>query len=73
MVEAAVHSFGVALLPEFIAKVEFDRGRLVPAALEFTRIDSQYFCVWPQMRPTSKPLQQMLEWLVQTAGQAHAI
>ncbi|MCF8521198.1 MAG: LysR family transcriptional regulator [Rhodobacteraceae bacterium] len=72
MVEAAVHGFGVALLPEFIAKVEFDRGRLAPATQDFTQIDSRYFCVWPQMRPPSRPLQQMLEWLMQTAGQDHA-
>jgi len=72
MVEAAVHGFGLALLPEFIAKVEFDRGRLVPATLEFTRIESRYFCVWPQMRPPSRPLQQMMEWLMKTAGQGPA-
>lgn len=65
MVEAAVHGFGVALLPEFIAKVEFDRGRLTPAALQSTRIESRYFCVWPQLHPPSRPLKRMLDWLEQ--------
>lgn len=65
MVEAAVHGFGVALLPEFIAKVEFDRGRLVPAGFEYTPFESRYFCVWPQLRAASRPLQQVLEWLAQ--------
>lgn len=63
MVEAAVLGFGVALLPEFIAKVEFARGRLAPAAVGYTPIDSRYFCVWPQLRPPSRPLLRMLEWL----------
>ncbi len=69
MVEAAVHGFGVALLPEFIAKVEFARGRLIPAAMTYTPIESRYFCVWPQLRPPSRPLQRMLEWLRLTAAQ----
>ena len=72
MVEAAVHGFGVALLPEFIAKVEFARGRLTPATLEYTRIESRYFCVWPQLRPPSRPLQRMLDWLRQTVAEPQA-
>lgn len=63
MVEAAVHGLGVALLPEFIAQVEFDRGRLVAAASQYTSIESRYFCVWPQLRPPSRPLQHLLDWM----------
>lgn len=63
MVEAAVHGLGVALLPEFIAKVEFGRGRLTPAAQGYTEIEGRYFCVWPQLHPPSRPLRRMLDWL----------
>lgn len=69
MVEAAVQGLGVALLPEFIARVEFDRGRLLPAAKEYTRIEGKYFCVWPQLRPPTRPLQKLLEWLGQVVAQ----
>lgn len=69
MVEAAVHGLGVALLPEFIARVEFDQGRLAPAASDFIRIEGGYFCVWSQLRPPSRPLQSFLDWLAQVAAQ----
>lgn len=69
MVEAAVHGFGVALLPEFIARVEFERGRLTPAVAGWTPIESRYFCVWPQLRPPSRPLQRLLDWLGQIVAQ----
>jgi DNA-binding transcriptional LysR family regulator len=69
MVEAAVNGFGVALLPEFIAKVEFERGRLVPATPKYTKIEGRYFCVWPQLLPPSRPLQRMLDWLEEIGKQ----
>jgi DNA-binding transcriptional LysR family regulator len=69
MVEAAVHGLGVALLPEFIAKVEFGRGRLAPFVPQYTRSEGRYFCVWPQLHPPSRPLRRMLDWLEQTGGQ----
>ena len=62
MAEAAALGFGVALLPGFMARAEMDRGRLVATAPPCA-VDGQYFCVWPQIAPPSRPLSLFLDWL----------
>jgi DNA-binding transcriptional LysR family regulator len=62
MAEAAALGFGVALLPGFMARAEIGRGRLVAAAAPCA-VEGQYFCVWPQMAPPSRPLALFLDWL----------
>lgn len=61
--EAAALGFGVALLPEFLARAEFDKGRLLPAAADYSAVDGAYFVVWPQLGLPSRPLQNLLNWL----------
>lgn len=63
MAEAAAVGFGVALLPSFLAEVEFARGRLVPAAPDYVTLEGRYALVWPQIRPASRPLSLLLRWL----------
>ncbi|NEX47919.1 LysR family transcriptional regulator [Pseudotabrizicola algicola] len=65
MAEAAALGFGIALLPRFLAEAEFRSGRLRPAVTGFTTVDGRYFAVWPQIRPPSRALQQLLHWLEQ--------
>ncbi len=72
MAEAACLGFGAALLPSFIAEAEFARGRLVPAAAGATGVDASYFCVWPQVRTASRPLQTFLAWLETEVSESRA-
>lgn len=63
MAEAAALGFGVALLPEFLARSEFDKGRLVPAFPDYMEVNGSYYLVWPQDREPSRALQALLRWL----------
>ena len=68
MAKAAALGFGVALLPAFLAEAEFRAGRLAPAVPFSTDVDGAYHIVWPQLRPPSRPLQNLLKWLQSTAA-----
>lgn len=56
MAEAAALGFGVALLPEYIAESEFQRGRLVPAFPTYLPLAGRYFLVWPTNQQPSRAL-----------------
>lgn len=71
MAEATVAGTGVALLPEFLAVREFQRGRLVPASSGYVEVEGTYFLVWPKNAPVSASLSSFLGWFsaqVQTPG-----
>lgn len=73
MTEAAVVGTGVALLPEFLARREFQRGRLVPASSGYIDVDGTYYLVWPKLTPVSASLASFLSWVADctsVAGQA---
>ena len=63
MAEAAAQGFGVALLPRFLAELEFQSGRLRPAVEGYMTVDGRYYLVWPQLRAPSRPMQHLLKWL----------
>ncbi|PSL20920.1 LysR family transcriptional regulator [Shimia abyssi] len=63
MVEASVSGLGVALLPEFLAEQEFQRGRLVSASAGYIDAGGTYFLVWPKTKQASEPLTHFLNWL----------
>lgn len=63
LVEAAALGLGVALLPEFLARDEFARGRLVPAAEGGAEGAGRYWLVWPAGRPVGRPLAALIDWL----------
>ncbi|MDK3074468.1 LysR substrate-binding domain-containing protein [Sedimentitalea sp. JM2-8] len=63
MAEAAVSGAGVALLPEFLARREFRRGRLVPASSGYVDVEGTYYLVWPTNGPASAALSSFLVWL----------
>lgn len=63
MAEAAALGFGIALLPRFQAEAEFAAGRLRPAVAGSTDVEGAYHIVWPQVRPPSRPLEKLLQWL----------
>jgi DNA-binding transcriptional LysR family regulator len=62
MAEAAALGFGVALLPEFLARAEFALGRLVPASAGYLDIAASYYLVWPSNSEPGQPLDLFLNW-----------
>lgn len=62
IVEATVSGAGISLLPEFLADLEFRRGRLVPASAGYLDVEGTYYLVWSRHRPRSGSLQAFLDW-----------
>ena len=62
MAEAAALGFGVALLPDYMARAEIARNRLVRAAEADTEAAGRYYLVWPQGTPRPA-LQVLVKWL----------
>lgn len=58
--EAAVLGFGLALLPDYLAQPEFQRGRLVPAFPRYCPVEGRYYLVWPEATEPSRPLADLI-------------
>lgn len=67
MAEAAALGFGIALLPEYLAESEFQRGRLVPAFSDYLTLSGRYYLVWPSAQPPSRPLALLIAFLKEPA------
>ena len=63
MAEAAALGFGVALLPDFLAKKQIADGRLVAAWKDYALSQGVYHLVWPSNRKAEKPLELLNELL----------
>lgn len=61
--QAAMAGVGVALLPRFLMREEFDQGRLVPAVDAEVASDERYYLVWPAGRGAHPPLAALRQWL----------
>ncbi|WP_323780849.1 LysR substrate-binding domain-containing protein [Thalassovita sp.] len=65
LAEAAALGFGVALLPEFLARTELSRGRLVPASSGYIDVEGTYYLVWPKSIAASDTLKKLIDWIQQ--------
>jgi len=63
MTEAAALGFGVALLPEFVARGEEQKGRLIRAYPTPMEVSGRYYLVWPSTRAPSPALELLIRWL----------
>ncbi|MGH1412394.1 MAG: LysR substrate-binding domain-containing protein [Pelagimonas sp.] len=63
MTQAAVHGLGVALVPDFLAEDEIERGRLVLAFDGPLVSLGGYFLVWPTSQDRHVPLIRFRNWL----------
>lgn len=63
MIEAAIAGLGIALLPEYLAKIEVDAGRLAPVLTECVPGTGSYWLAWPRARETYRPLVAFRDWL----------
>jgi DNA-binding transcriptional LysR family regulator len=69
MAQAAVHAMGIALLPDYLARTEIERGRLVSAFGDPTPASGNYFLVWPKAEPVKHQVQTFVSWLQTTLEQ----
>jgi LysR family transcriptional regulator, glycine cleavage system transcriptional activator len=63
MTQAAIAGLGVALLPDYIANVEIEEGRLRPLLKTSVRGSGSYWLVWPITRSNYPPLDAFRNWL----------
>lgn len=63
MIQAAISGIGVALLPEYLARIEITEGRLVPVLREAVPGPGAYWLVWPPERDDLGPLCAFRDWL----------
>lgn len=63
MAQAAIHGFGVALLPSYLAAPELASGRLQRVYGDAEPAAGRYYLVWPLERPEGAPLRKFRNWL----------
>lgn len=67
MMQAAIHSLGVALLPEFLAEPELTDGRLMRCPGEVVSGVGAYYLVWPATPAPSPALLAFRSWIAAAA------
>ena len=66
MIQAAISGLGIALLPDYLARIEISGGRLVPILTQAVPVRDAYWLVWPPSKESHPPLRALRDWL---AGQ----
>lgn len=70
LAQAAVHGMGLALLPDYIARPEIERGRLVPAWDTPMATQGRYYLVWPEREPVRPQVLTFVTWMAETVRMA---
>jgi LysR family transcriptional regulator, glycine cleavage system transcriptional activator len=68
MTQSAIAGLGVALLPDYLADLEIDEGRLVPLFKRGIASGGAYWLVWPLSRSEYVPLAAFRNWLAPQFG-----
>jgi len=63
MIQAAISGLGVALLPDYLARMELEEGRLRPVFKPSIAGSGFYWLAWPQTRADYPPLFAFRNWL----------
>ena len=66
MIQAAISGMGIALLPDYLARVEIAEGRLCPVLTPAVPGNGAYWLAWPLRKKELKPLQAFRNWLSTT-------
>lgn len=61
--QAAISGLGVALLPDYLARIEIAVGRLHPLLREAVPGAAAYWLAWPESKDASRPLRAFRSWL----------
>jgi len=63
MIQAAISGLGIALLPDYLARIEISEGRLVPVLRQAVPVRGAYWLVWPAQKDDHAPLVSFRNWL----------
>lgn len=63
MIQAAISGLGIALLPDYLAQIEVEEGRLKPLFREAVPVRGAYWLAWPQEKQTLAPLGAFRDWI----------
>jgi len=63
MTQSAIAGLGVALLPDYLANLEIEDGRLLPLFKRGIATGGAYWLVWPLSRSDYPPLEAFRTWL----------
>ena len=70
MIQAAIAGLGVALLPDYLAQIEIEEGRLAPVLRRGVPGAGSYWLAWPEEKTDDGPLMAFRDWLQGCAGAA---
>ena len=68
MIQAAISGLGVAILPDYLAQIDIEAGRLVPVLKQAVPMQGAYWLVWPEGRDISAPLASFTDWLAEQSS-----
>lgn len=63
MIQAAISGLGVALLPDYLARIEIAEGRLQPILRSAVPGTGAYWLAWPQAKSGRKPIEAFRSWI----------
>lgn len=63
MIQAAISGLGIALLPDYLARIEIADDRLVPIFGQAVPVQGAYWLDWPESREEAAPLRAFRDWL----------
>lgn len=68
MIQATISGLGIALLPDYLARIEIDEGRLLPVLAPGVAGTGAYWLAWPEDRNAFAPLSAFRQWLREETG-----
>ncbi|MFB2594591.1 LysR family transcriptional regulator [Paracoccus sp. p4-l81] len=72
VIQAAIAGMGIALLPDYLARMEIAEGRLAPVLRPAVPSRGAYWLAWPRARGGLNALRAFRGWLAQAAGDQEA-
>ncbi len=69
MTQVAISGLGVALLPDYLARIEIAEGRLTPILRTAVPGRGAYWLAWPDRKAGLKPLEAFRVWLAERMAQ----
>ena len=69
MIQVAISGLGVALLPDYLARIEIAEGRLQPILQPGVPGRGAYWLAWPDRKAGLKPLEAFRSWLAARMAQ----
>ncbi|MBU3030887.1 LysR family transcriptional regulator [Paracoccus marinaquae] len=70
MIQAAISGLGIALLPDYLARIEITEGRLRPILRQAVPGPGAYWLAWPQGKDDLGPLKAFRGWITAMLAEA---